>query len=123
MKKQLFVILGCALLAACATTPRQTATAPTVALPPPPPPGEPAGIVGLADSQLRGAFGAPAFVRKDGRDEMWRYDNATCHAFFFLYPQAGTLSVRHVETLPRGREMAADFACLDAIRGRPTPVS
>ena len=123
MKKPLAIVLACAALGACATTPRQTATAPTVALPPAPPPGEPVGIVGLTDAQVRLAFGAPAFVRKDGNDQMWRYDGAACKAFFFLYPQSGTPQVRHVETVPRGRDIAADISCLDAIRGRPTPVS
>jgi hypothetical protein len=55
---------------------------------------------------------------------MWRYDGAACKVFFFLYPYAGALLVRHVETLPRGREIAADQACLDSLRPRaPAPVS
>lgn len=95
-----------------------------VVLPPAPPPGEPAGIVGMDAQALRAAFGAPAFVRKDGPVEMWRYDNTNCRAFFFLYPNAGTTTVRHVETQPRGREMAADEACLAQLRVHvPSPVS
>jgi hypothetical protein len=68
---------------------------------------------------LRELFGAPAFVRKDGVAEMWRYDGPGCKAFFFLYPFADALSVRHVETLPRGRDIAADETCLNALRPQP----
>jgi hypothetical protein len=120
--RPLAAALVCAALAACAATPKP---APTVALPPPPTPGEPAGISGMQAAQLRVAFGTPALRRRDGTTEMWRYDGAGCRAFFFLYPEAGALAVRHVETVPRGREIAADPACLDAIRAHPTvtPVS
>ena len=83
--------------------------------------GEPPGIVGLAAQDLRTAYGVPAFVRKDGGDEMWRYDGAGCKAFFFLYPDGGTLAVRHVETLPRGTRWAADPACLNALRAAASP--
>jgi hypothetical protein len=120
-------LLLCGALAACATT-KQTATiaqpAPKVALPPAPPLGEPADLAGLQATQLRVALGAPSFVRKDGAVEMWRYDGAACKAFFFLYPYGNALLVRHVETLPRGREMAADRACLDSLRPHtPTAAS
>ncbi|MGD0143645.1 MAG: hypothetical protein ABSC92_10830 [Rhizomicrobium sp.] len=103
----------CLFVYACATPPAPPAR---VALPAPPPVGEPSGIAGLQASQLRVAFGAPVFVRKDGTAELWRYDGATCKAFFFLYPEGNSLSVRHVETLPRGQDMAADSGCLNALR-------
>lgn len=104
----------CALLGACAGTPKE---APNVALPPAPPPGEPGFIAGMDAQGLRVAFGEPAFVRKDGAIEMWRYDNASCRAFFFLYGNSGAaVTVRHVETLPRGQEMAADETCLQQLR-------
>ena len=105
----------CLGICGCVTPPPPAAR---VALPPPPPAGEPSDIAGLAASQLRVAFGAPVFVRKDGTDELWRYDGASCKAFFFLYPDGNSLSVRHVETLPRGREMAADIGCLNTLRAR-----
>jgi hypothetical protein len=112
----------CASVCAC-TTPQ--APPPRVALPAAPPVGEPSGIAGLEASQLRVAFGAPVFLRKDGTVEMWRYDGASCKAFFFLYPEGSSLSVRHVETLPRGQEMAADANCLNALRAhrQSAPVS
>ena len=112
----------CAFVCAC-TTPQ--APPPRVALPAASPVGEPSGIAGLEASQLKVAFGAPVFVRKDGTSEMWRYDGASCKAFFFLYPAGSSLAVRHVETLPRGQEMAADAGCLNALRARKqaAPVS
>jgi hypothetical protein len=111
--------LLCVLLCACSTAPRET---PSVTLPLAPPPGEPKGVAGLEASALRASFGPPAMVRKDGTSEMWRYDNPNCKAFFFLYGAA--LTVRHVETVPRGREMAADEDCLAQLRVRATtPVS
>ena len=118
----LLIAALCASVCACATPP---APPPRVALPPAPPVGEPSGIAGLEASQLRVAFGAPVFVRKDGTAEMWRYDGASCKAFFFLYPEGNSLSVRHVETLPRGQDMAADGGCLSALRARrqAAPVS
>lgn len=117
-----FVVLSlCALLCACAGhAPKDTT--PIVSLPPPPPPGEPADLAGLDAGALRVAFGEPAFTRKDGPAEMWRYDNSACKAFFFLYSNGTTFTVRHVETLPRGSEMAADANCLAQLRLH-TPVS
>ena len=115
------ILLLCSALAACAGG-RHVASvqqqAPRIALPPAPPAGEPADLAGLRSTQLRVAFGVPAFVRKDGSVEIWRYDSASCKAFFFLYPYGDSLLVRHVETLPRGSDMAADETCLATIRPR-----
>jgi hypothetical protein len=127
MIKPLAAASLCIALAACATAQHQQ-PAPgqqQVSLPPAPRPGEPSDIADMPDSQLRATFGVPALVRKDGHNEMWRYDGATCKAFFFLYPAGGALTVRHVETIPRGREIAADFGCLAALREHPAtaPVS
>ena len=105
----------CILLGACASRPP---SAPTLPLPPPPPSGEPAGLVGLTDANLREAIGAPSFVRKESGSELWRYDSASCRAFFFLYPNGADRIVRHVETMPRGKDIAADPGCLNALRGR-----
>ena len=119
--RKLAVMLLCSALAACAgSRPAVTVQqpAPRVALPPAPPKGEPAGLAGLHSTQLRVALGAPAFVRKDGTAEIWRYDSPSCKAFFFLYPYGDAMLVRHVETLPRGSVMAADEACLESLRPR-----
>jgi hypothetical protein len=97
-------------LAGCAATP-------SVTLPQAPPSGEPAGFAGIDAGQLRVTMGTPAFMRKEGAGiEMWRYDSAGCKAFFFLYPQGGALSVRHVETIPRPSDAAADLICLNRLR-------
>jgi len=105
----------CLLLAACVHAP---APMPPLPLPEPPPPGEPAGLIGLSQADLRGFFGTPSFVRKESGAELWRYDGAKCQAFFFFYPKGDAKVVRHVETVPRGGAIAADSNCLDVLRGR-----
>ncbi len=77
----------------------------------------------MSAASLRLAYGAPAFMRKDGGMQLWRYDGAVCRAFFFLYPETNGLVVRHVETSPRPADAAADPACLNALRHRVPPVS
>lgn len=117
-------ILSLALVAeACAAKAPQLPPPPqpATAIPPAPPRGEPAPYFNMAASSLKAAFGKPAFVRKDGVTEMWRYDGAACRAFFFLY--GSPLMVRHVETLPHGTESAADIACLAALRALPAKTS
>lgn len=116
----IFACALCATLAACATRPHVAVQqpAPKLALPPSPPVSEPADLAGLHSRQLVVALGSPAFVRKDGTVETWRYDGPACKAFFFLYPYGDQLLVRHVETVPRGRDMPADRKCLDSLRSR-----
>jgi len=125
MIKPLAVAALCVTLAACAGAKNEPIEPgqQQVSLPPAPRPGEPSDIADMQEVQVRAIFGVPAFVRKDGRNEMWRYDGTTCKAFFFLYPAGGTLTVRHVETVPRGREIAADFGCLSALREHPAAAS
>jgi hypothetical protein len=122
-----FAALACLLLlAACAKgpqTPRLAQPLPQTAIPAAPPRGEPQGYTGLSAIQVRAAFGAPAFLRKDGVTQMWRYDGAACKAFFFLYGDAGREQVRHVETLPRGARDAADPGCLTALKLSPAKTS
>ncbi|HUO98826.1 MAG TPA: hypothetical protein VMU01_09165 [Rhizomicrobium sp.] len=108
------------LLAACATPPPPQPVQPKLPLPPPPPLGEPADLVGLSGPQLQALFGKPSFTRKEAGAEMWRYDKGSCRTFFFLYPGTAANEVRHVETVPRGRDMAADANCLALLRGTPT---
>ncbi|HEX4533664.1 MAG TPA: hypothetical protein VH000_05490 [Rhizomicrobium sp.] len=86
--------------------------------------GEPAGLIGLQDAQIRTTFGTPVFVRKDAGTEMWRYDGASCHAFFFFNSTNGALAVHHVETLPHGNGTGADSTCLAALQAHGAkPVS
>jgi hypothetical protein len=116
------VVFLCLSLGACATR----APSDRVVLPAAPPPGEPSDVIGLSVDAMRAAFGAPAFTRKDGGTQMWRYDGSACKAFFFFFPEDNGLAVRHVETLPHGANIAADATCLDALRLKPVappPVS
>lgn len=117
----IFACALCAALAACATRPHVAAQQPASNVAPAPsrPVDEPADLAGLHSTQLVVALGSPAFVRKDGTVETWRYDGPACKAFFFLYPYGEQLLVRHVETVPRGRDMPADRQCLDSLRSRP----
>jgi hypothetical protein len=89
-----------------------------VALPAAPPPGEPGNLAGMDAAGIKTAFGTPQFVRKDGTAEIWRYDSASCKAFFFLYPNGASMAVRHVETTPHSPNEAADSACLQALMAR-----
>ncbi|HZQ39826.1 MAG TPA: hypothetical protein VFA87_03500 [Rhizomicrobium sp.] len=122
MIRRLSCLLVALLAAGCAApAPKTPAAAPQTAIPSAPPRGEPGQYLNMASTSLQAAFGKPAFVRKDGATEMWRYDGANCRAFFFLY---GTPPmVRHVETLPHGRDSAADTACLTALRASPPKTS
>ena len=113
--KSRFAVLAVLLLAGCASQPvRPQLPAPTAPIPPAPPRGEPAEYINMQTVALQTDFGKPAFVRKDGVTELWRYDGKTCRAFFFLY--GAPLTVRHVETLPHGKLEAADTTCLTALR-------
>jgi hypothetical protein len=89
---------------------------PEVPIPRAPPPGEPRDYLNLPPANLRGLLGTPQFVRQDGASEMWRYDGASCRAFFFFQGAAGSQTVRHVETLPAGASSSADPLCLSALR-------
>ena len=105
-----FVMAFALVLAACAG-------GGATRLPSAPPAGEPAGYAGIDSGQLRMAMGNPVFARKEGQGiEMWRYDGQGCKAFFFLYPDGASLSVRHVETIPRPQDASADVACLNRLR-------
>jgi hypothetical protein len=107
-----------AWLGACATQPMDR-----VPLPPPPPTGEPANFIGLSEASMRTSYGPPAFIRKEGSIQMWRYAGAGCQAFFFLYPTRGALTVQHVETSPHPNNSAADISCLQSLHAVPQPVS
>ncbi|MES2292960.1 MAG: hypothetical protein V4527_06655 [Pseudomonadota bacterium] len=124
MRKNL-AILAALALAGCAAQPRApvapgaSAPTPTVPIPPPPPKGEPRLFTGIDAARLRALVGTPAFSRKDGNIEMWRYDAGSCHAFFFL--SGAPAKVQHVETLPRGKTSAADPECLSGLRAVARP--
>jgi hypothetical protein len=114
-----FSCLILALAAAGCAAPKAPPASVPSAIPAAPPRGEPSQYLNMPVSALQAAFGKPAFVRKDGATEMWRYDGQSCRAFFFLYGAA----VRHVETLPHGAQGAADIGCLTALRASPPKTS
>ena len=107
-------LLALFVLAACAR-PQPQALPPAMPAPVrPPPPVEAEPFLGLQAPQLRALLGAPAFMRKDGATEMWRYDTQSCRGFFFLTGSPAT--VGHVDTLPQGPGDSPDPACLKALR-------
>lgn len=110
------------LAAGCAAQPKPRPTPPTEAsIPAAPPRGEPPQYINQPTTAILSSFGRPAFVRKDGAIEMWRYAGQACRAFFFFY--GAPLAVRHIETLPRGATAAADQGCLTALTVSPQKVS
>ncbi len=119
MIRKLLTVSACILLAACAS---RAPIPDRVELPPAPPPGELPNVLGLSEDAVRATFGEPAFVRRDGDMQFWRYNGAACHAFFFLYKQNGILTVQHVETLPPGAAIGADNACINGLRLHPVPL-
>ena len=117
-----FACLALFALAGCASQPvNRPAPPPAAVIPPAPPRGEPGVYLNMPEAGLQAAFGTPAFVRKDGATQMWRYDGAACRAFFFLY--GAPPAVRHVETLPHGKAEAADIGCLTNLRTSPPKTS
>ena len=112
----LFALAGCANQPTRAPVPTSTQPIPAA-----PPRGEPGQYLNMSTDALQAAFGKPAFVRKDGATQMWRYDGAACRAFFFLY--GAPAAVRHVETIPHGKTEAADVGCLAALRTVPPKTS
>ncbi|HVW73438.1 MAG TPA: hypothetical protein VHC39_07350 [Rhizomicrobium sp.] len=121
MIRRVVIVSLTLLLAGCAAKAPSAPPRPTASIPPAPPRGEPGQYMNMPATSLRAAFGKPAFVRKDGVTEMWRYDAAACRAFFFLY--GNPLAVRHVETLPHGPQSAWDLACLTALASSPAKTS
>ena len=115
----LLVLAGCAAQPRAPLPPAVPPPEPTVPIPPPPPKGEPENFLGLDTARLQTMAGTPAFTRKDGPLEMWRYDTPSCRIFFFFAGTPG--KVQHVETLPRGKNSAADPDCLNALKSsRPS---
>jgi hypothetical protein len=121
MIRPITACLAALVVAGCATTQTNAPRPVAASIPSAPPRGEPGQYVNMPAIALQAAFGRPAFVRKDGATEMWRYDGSACRAFFFLY--GAPLAVRHVETLPHAKDQAADIGCLNVLRVSPPKVS
>jgi hypothetical protein len=120
IRKVPILLLALGLTACGAPRPEAPPVSPsgpaTVLLPAAPPRGEPDLFSNITVAKLRTMLGDPAFVRKDGATEMWRYDTPSCRAFFFLYGSGAQQQVRHIETIPAGKTVAADPACLNALK-------
>ena len=121
MMRHAACLIAVLLAAGCASGGKPPAPRTQSSIPGAPPRGEPPAYFNLSTTALQAALGRPAFGRRDGAIEMWRYDGANCRAFFFFY--GAPLAVRHVETLPNGARSAADDACLNALRVSPPKVS
>jgi hypothetical protein len=111
--RKFLILAALLLLAGCTAKTPAPGLAPSVPIPQAPRrQAEPPGYAGVSLDALRKRLGAPAFSRKDGVTEMWRYDAGACRAFFFF--TGG--SVTHIETVPRGPGDSADPACLNALK-------
>ncbi|MGQ0740744.1 MAG: hypothetical protein ACT4OG_00385 [Alphaproteobacteria bacterium] len=121
-----FLASACLVLAGCKTdgvataTPSAAGSGGHMALLSPPTVGR--GLVGWEADKIRGLYGVPAFVRREKKSELWRYDGQDCAAIFILYQDAETLRVRHVETYPQ-KGAVADAACLAGIKRRAPATS
>ena len=118
-------LLLAAIVAGCAPPPRAGAPSADVTLPIIPlisgetakPPVPDVYVRGSRNAaQLRAEFGAPDFIRKEIDSELWRYDGTGCALFVFLYRENETYLLRHIETLPRGSQTAADEACVASVK-------
>jgi hypothetical protein len=108
MRKIPGLLVGSLLLASCAgAPPHQVRLAPVG--------NEPRGLANYSMAELRAVYGTPAFTRKENGSELWRYDIGACRVFFFLYKDGSSYSVRHVESIPRGRGNTVDENCLNAL--------
>jgi hypothetical protein len=74
-------------------------------------------------ASLRARYGTPDFIRREAESELWRYDGTDCAAFFFLYRESDVLKLRFSETMPRGKETAADPACIESLNAHPGAMS
>lgn len=83
--------------------------------------GDERGLVGMDAAALRAALGAPDFVRRDGRSQMWRYGSGGCTLTVFLHGQDGELTVEHVEG--RGLRSLQDVGadCAERLVGERRP--
>ncbi len=108
-------------LGACAdTAPRSRASAPAAAsvratsTAPAAPGVEVREFVGLSGAEITSALGRPpAFLRRDGKAEIWRYAGRSCFLDLFFYPKDGARRVAHAELRRReGRTEISESACL-----------
>jgi hypothetical protein len=55
-------------------------------------------FIGQGPQFLDDLFGAPSLRRKESGAEMWQYTGPTCVVLFYLYEEAGSLTIDHFDT-------------------------
>jgi hypothetical protein len=114
----LCLLCGYFLLAACTGTSIPNAGKPLFIPELPPAHGQTKKLTEFTTDDLRVTFGAPAFVRKEGGNEIWRYDVGACRIFFFFYKNGGGLEMRQIESVPDGHPGGIDRNCFNALELR-----
>jgi hypothetical protein len=77
---------------------------------------DPEEFVGYSPDRVLPVLGAPDFVRRDGKAQIWQYRATNCILDLFLY-QAGTGSqVKHAELRSRAPGAEALDACYSRMR-------
>jgi hypothetical protein len=84
---------------------------------------EPARLKGLSTTQIKTAFGSPAFTRRDAPAEIWQYRGRACTLDLFLYDDGAGQTVAHYAM--RGVQPLDERACLMELSAprRDTPQS
>ena len=86
------------------------------ALPPaknlPPIDDRPERFLGLGTAELAQELGEPQLRRREAPAEIWQYRGKRCVLDLFLYPEAGTLKVTHIEARDRKAETYETKECL-----------
>lgn len=72
----------------------------------------PKDLVGKSGLQITSAFGAPAFLRKDGEAQIWQYRGTNCLLDVFLYKDGTGYKVKYAELRRRARGELTESACL-----------
>ena len=80
---------------------------------------DPMQFMGLNGDLVDGQLGHPDLVRRDGPAEVHQFQGGACTLDLFLYPQNGTLAVKHVELRGASLDNMARRTCLaEMIRAR-----
>jgi len=107
------LLVSTLLLAACATRPQQpVAQAPAI----PQPVARDLGmLVGATAQVLVGRFGNPVLQVREGNSVKLQFRSSLCIIDAYLYPQAGTLKVAHIDTRTPSGARADQASCISAI--------
>ena len=99
-----------------ATTPPEISSQEEAALPPaktlPPIDDRPERFLGLGTAALAQELGEPQLLRREAPAEIWQYRGEGCILDLFLYPEAGSLKVTHIEARDKKAESYETKDCL-----------